>query len=139
MPNGTNNLFVEAESHTSRKTAENKKKSCPPPVVESHTHEFLGSTRLAEEGNDRHNHRFAGVTTGEIPIPGSHVHGFQVNTDSIGHFHEVSGTTGPAIFLNPQAPETFSRHVHLAIGNSTEVDDHIHVFIFATLIESPLA
>lgn len=109
------------------------------PTTEVHTHEFLGSTRLAEEGNDRHNHRFASVTTAEIPIGGgTHVHGFSVNTDSADHFHQVSGTTGPAICLNPQAPPEFQKHVHLAIGNTSEADEHFHVFIFATLIDSPI-
>lgn len=30
---------------------------------QTHDHEFEGSTKLAEQGNDRHNHRFAGVTS----------------------------------------------------------------------------
>ncbi len=29
---------------------------------QTHVHEFEGSTHLAEAGQDRHNHRFAGVT-----------------------------------------------------------------------------
>lgn len=33
---------------------------------QTHNHEFLGSTRFAEEGDDRHNHRFAGVTSEAI-------------------------------------------------------------------------
>ncbi|MGF7050283.1 hypothetical protein J2T13_004808 [Paenibacillus sp. DS2015] len=39
-----------------------KKKKTPSTRVQRHVHEFEGSTKLAEEGADRHNHRFAGVT-----------------------------------------------------------------------------
>jgi hypothetical protein len=106
---------------------------------ELHTHEFLGSTKLAEPGDDRHNHRFAGVTSDVILIPGgNHVHIFSVNTDSADHFHQIIGGTGPAVILNPQAPEAFRRHVHIAIGTTTVVDNLQHVYNFATLIENPI-
>lgn len=98
---------------------------------ETHVHEFLGSTKLADCCLDRHNHRFAGVTTREIPVKGSHVHGFSVNTDSFGHHHEVTGLTGlPIEVCN-------GRHIHFADGCTTENDGHSHEYQFATLIENP--
>lgn len=113
----------------------------PDPDDEVHTHEFLGSTTIDGPGMRMlHNHRFAGVTTGEIPIRGgNHIHGFEANTDSFGHFHEIAGNTGPAIVLNPQAPRAFQVHVHLARGTTTDVNGHTHNFVFGTLIESPLS
>ncbi|OPX90573.1 MAG: YmaF family protein [Pelotomaculum sp. PtaB.Bin104] len=101
-------------------------------TVQSHTHEFLGSTKLAEEGEDRHNHRFAGVTSEMVLVPGGHVHDFLVNTDFFDHHHEVGGRTCLQIDVGE------GKHVHFAKGNSTFVDDHCHVFQFATLIDSPL-
>jgi hypothetical protein len=40
--------------------------------TQRHVHEFEGSTKLAEEGADRHNHRFAGVTGQAIRVGESH-------------------------------------------------------------------
>lgn len=50
---------------------------------QTHTHEFLGSTKLAseEEWEEIHNHRFAGVSSEVILVPGGHVHEILVNTD----------------------------------------------------------
>lgn len=126
-----NNPYIfdeEGNAYSFRRTVE-RGNSCPDPTDETHTHEFLGSTRLAEEGDDRHNHRFAGVTTGEIPTQGgNHVHGFESNTDSVDHFHEIAGTTGPAIVLNPQAPVAMQKHIHLARGTTTEFDQHTYLY-----------
>jgi hypothetical protein len=98
-----------------------------------HTHEFLGSTKLAEQGQDRHNHRFAGVTSQAIPIKGgNHVHTITVNTDFFNHLHKVIITTGPAI------PIGNGKHIHVAKGTTTFNDGHVHNFIFATLIDRPL-
>ena len=99
---------------------------------QTHTHEFLGSTKLAEEGEDRHNHRFAGVTSEEIRIQGGHVHELLVNTDFFDHLHEVGVRTGL------QIPVGNGKHVHFATGNTTFNDGHCHKFQFATLINSPL-
>lgn len=118
-----------------------------PPVpsegdTQTHVHEFLGSTKLAEEEEERHNHRFAGVTTEEIPVHCSHVHGFSVNTDFFDHHHEVTGLTGLAIEVEEDKHDHLDvhehKHVHFAEGTTTEVDGHVHEFQFATLIESPL-
>ncbi|MDZ5038411.1 YmaF family protein [Clostridium perfringens] len=100
----------------------------PSPTEQTHDHEFLGSTRLAEECNYRHNHRFAGISSEAIPAKGSHVHKIKTRTDFFGHFHEICVTTSPSI------PVGNGKHVHLATGVTTLVDYHQHEFIFATLI-----
>lgn len=112
---------------------------------QTHVHEFLGSTRLAEEEEDRHNHRFAGVTDEviEVTVNGrrTHIHRFCTRTDFLqfpgeeeGHFHFVKGETGIAI------PVGEGKHVHFVPTTlTTENDGHRHEFIFATLIENPIA
>lgn len=100
---------------------------------QSHVHEYLGSTRIAEAKEDPHNHRFAGVTSEAIPRSDSHVHQLLGNTDFYEeHHHEVGATTGPAI------PVGGGRHVHFVYGRTTCDDGHVHEFIFATLIENPI-
>ncbi|WP_066635979.1 YmaF family protein [Desulfolucanica intricata] len=101
--------------------------------TQTHVHEFLGSTKLAPEGELRHNHRFAGVTSEAIPKGDSHIHAILVNTDFVfNHLHEVGVETGPAIKVGN------GRHVHFVKGITTLNADHIHKFVFATLIEDPL-
>ena len=110
-----------------------KPKPKPCPKLQSHDHEIEGSVMLAEEGNERHNHRFATVTSQMIPLPhDNHKHAFMVGTDFYDHLHEVAGETGPAIEVCE------GKHVHFAKGMSTCNDNHSHDFQFATLIESPL-
>lgn len=102
----------------------------------THVHEFEESVKLAEEGDDRHNHRTAGVTGQAIPINGgrNHVHKIKNNnTDFLDHFHQICITTGPAIPI----PGT-DKHVHLISGRTTIVDGHFHEFLFTTQIEAPL-
>ncbi len=100
---------------------------------QSHVHEFVGSTQIAEEEEEAHNHRFAGVTSEVIPCEDSHVHEIIESTDLFeDHLHEVAVRTGPAIYVAPH------KHVHFAYGKTTVDDDHFHRFIFATLIENPL-
>lgn len=41
---------------------------------------FTGSTEFAEEGRDRHNHRFAGVTGESIKYGKPHVHKIRTRT-----------------------------------------------------------
>lgn len=127
-----NNYLSNMEQETYDDSAENssctQNNSC-----QTHTHEFLGSTKLAEEGDERHNHRFAGVTSELIPVAGdNHVHEILVNTDFFDHNHEVGIRTGIAVDVGD------GKHVHLAHGNTTMVDGHVHAFIFATLIQKPL-
>lgn len=100
---------------------------------QTHVHEFLLSTRLAEITEEPHNHRSAGVTGEAIKTCDSHVHRISVNTDFFDdHFHQIIVTTGPAIRVGQ------NRHVHFVFGTTTEVDGHVHQFIFATLIENPI-
>lgn len=102
---------------------------------QSHVHEFLGSTRLAELCQCPHNHRFAGITGQAIPVPGgpgAHYHEIKTKTDFFDHFHFINVTTGPAILVG------CGRHIHFVCGTTTCNDGHTHTFIFATLIEDPL-
>ncbi|AGK97967.1 YmaF family protein [Clostridium pasteurianum] len=103
--------------------------------TQTHVHEFEQSTKLAEEGDDRHNHRVAGVTSEVIPIPGTnnHVHAILSNTDFLDHHHEIGVTTGPNIPI----PGT-NKHVHVVSGATTIDDGHNHNFLFTTQIDSPL-
>ncbi len=86
---------------------------------------------MAEEEEDRHNHRFAGVTGEAIPRGNSHFHEIKTNTDFLDH-HEVIIRTGPAI------PVGKGKHVHFVDGMTTVDDDHDHDLVFATLIDRPL-
>ena len=97
---------------------------------QGHVHEFEGSTRLAEEQNERHNHRFAGVTGEAIPTgSGKHKHEFCGNTDFFeDHHHMIKGCTGPDINVGG------GKHVHFVDSCTTVVDNHKHHFQFATLI-----
>lgn len=98
-----------------------------------HTHEFLGSVKIAEKKEDPHNHRFAGVTGEAIPCGKSHIHKLETRTDFYeDHFHKICEETGLAIELCD------GRHVHFVKGKTSENDCHRHEFIFATLIENPI-
>ena len=101
---------------------------------QTHVHEFLGSTKFAEKGAERHNHRFAGVSGEAIPYGNSHVHEIRTNTDFVDHFHEIAVRSGPAVIVNPNQP---LKHVHFVKGKTSINDDHCHEFVFATLIEAP--
>ncbi len=101
-----------------------------------HVHEFLGSTKLAEEAEDRHNHRFAGVSCEAEPCGDSHFHWIITRTDFVDHFHEIKVRSGPARIVNPgQQP---LKHVHFVKGMTSVNDEHCHEFVFATLIEAPI-
>ena len=102
---------------------------------QTHVHEYSESVKLAEQGNDRHNHRAAGVTGEAIPINGgrNHVHRINDNVDFLDHFHQIRVVTGPAIRI----PGT-NKHVHAVCGQTTVVDGHRHEFLFTTQIDAPL-
>lgn len=102
---------------------------------QTHVHEYSESVKLAEQGNDRHNHRAAGVTGEAIPIDGgrNHVHRINDNVDFLDHFHQIRVVTGPAIRI----PGT-NKHVHAVCGQTTVVDGHRHEFLFTTQIDAPL-
>ncbi|TWH47810.1 YmaF family protein [Sporomusa sp. KB1] len=99
----------------------------------THVHEFLGSTKLAELEEDPHNHRFAGVSDEVIEMGNTHVHDIFTRTDFYeDHFHEICVRTGPAICVGD------GKHVHFVCGTTTEAEDHVHDFVFATLIQDPI-
>lgn len=99
---------------------------------QTHVHEFLGSTRLAELEDDPHNHRFAGVSGPEIKVPGGHVHRVEARTDFFDHFHKFSETSCL------QKPVGDGRHVHFVYATTSVNDCHSHQLIFATLIDAPI-
>lgn len=107
---------------------------------QSHVHEVVGSVRLAELGEDPHNHRFAGVTDEVIPVPcgapGEHIHRFFTKTDFYeNHFHPICVKTGVNVSVGEGED---ARHVHF-IDSVTGVEDgHFHEFIVATLIQNPI-
>ena len=104
-----------------------------PMSVQSHVHEFESSVKLAEENDDRHNHRFAGVTSEVIPLPNMrHKHVIFTKTDFFDHLHDVAAETEPNIDVG------HGKHVHFVTGTTTIDDGHFHQFAFTTLIESPL-
>ncbi len=101
--------------------------------MQSHVHEFEGSTKLAELQEEPHNHRFAGVSSQLIPIDNSHVHVVFTNTDFFSdHHHEVAAISGPPV------PVGNNKHIHFFKFITTLDDDHFHEFQFSTLIESPI-
>lgn len=99
-------------------------------TTQGHVHEFEGSTHLAGQSADRHNHRFAGVTGEAKPIDnGRHFHDFCTNTDFFeDHHHVVKGRTGPDINVGN------GKHVHFVDSFTTVDEGHKHEFEFATLI-----
>jgi hypothetical protein len=94
-----------------------------------HTHEFLGSTYIAETGREAHNHRFSGVSSKSISVPGGHVHEIISNTsfDDM-HIHQLRIQTGV------QIPAGDGKHIHFAKGMTTNEEGHTHHFKFTTLI-----
>lgn len=128
MENNISTMLIPDNIIPDSKKSDDKKNS-----VQSHVHEFLGSTRIAGPSNREHNHRFAGVTSGAIPLPGdNHKHVIFANTDfTIDHLHEISIETGPAIDVGGD------KHVHMAVGTTTVDAGHFHEIIVATLIEDP--
>ncbi|WP_374966482.1 YmaF family protein [Lysinibacillus sp. RS5] len=125
------NKELNEKEKLNKEEPSNKKKASEE-SVQTHVHEFLASTKLAEEGDDRHNHRFAGVTSEVIPKGNSHIHVIMVNTDFLDHHHEVAIETGPAIRVSE------NKHVHFVKGITTLDDGHVHQLEFATLIQKPL-
>lgn len=134
------NVFNNAMDDESRRYAANNdpRRGCNNNnnnMQRPHVHEYAGSVKLAEECDDRHNHRVAGVTGEVIPINNgtNHVHKINDNTDYYDHNHKICGTTGPAISI----PGT-NKHIHLVYGATTKVDCHIHRFVFTTQVQAPL-
>ncbi len=122
-------------SNTSRRSSDTSWSSSDTSKEQRHVHEFLGSTEFAEEGNDRHNHRFAGVSGEAIGCGRKHFHCIKTRTDTTeDHFHEICERTGPAIFIDDGSG---CKHIHFVEGKTSIEDGHRHGFQFATLIEDP--
>jgi hypothetical protein len=120
-----------------------------PEEEQTHVHEFLGSTFIAESGEEAHNHRFAGISGEAIKVCGSHIHKIFTRTDFFDHFHFIQRFTGPAVYVDEECNgEIFiqsypgsrgeGKHVHFVQGFTTLEDGHKHKLQFATLIEAPL-
>lgn len=102
---------------------------------QKHVHELTGSTRIFEEYDDCHNHRFCTVTGEAKNIPGTkdHFHEVKFRTDfSDKHYHEFCGKTSGAIDVGN------GKHVHFIKDFTEEEDNHRHEFQAATLIDSPI-
>lgn len=101
---------------------------------QKHVHEITGSTRVVQECDDCHNHRFCTVS-GEAMYTKDkcdHYHEVKFHTDfSDKHFHEFCGKTSGAIDVGN------GKHVHFLKDCTEEGDGHKHQFQFATLIDSP--
>ncbi len=99
----------------------------------THTHELLGSVKIAEPQEDPHNHRWATVTSPAIPCGrNDHFHEVKTRTDFYeDHFHEIFARTGGAIWVG-------DRHVHFLMGKTTVVDGHDHDYRAGTMIDDPI-
>ena len=74
-----------------------ERETTPRRRAETHNHEVQGSVRLAGEGCEEHNHRFATVSGDAIAVGQSHVHNVAFTTDTYdGHSHEYTGRTSIA-------------------------------------------
>ncbi len=101
-------------------------------LSQHHVHEFEGSTMQSECGNNRHNHRFAGVSGPAIYKDCGHVHEISTAVDYFGHYHTIKVLSGPCVEVGN------GKHVHSVCGKTSIEDCHCHEFVFATLIEEPL-
>lgn len=102
---------------------------------QKHVHELTGSTRIFNECDECHNHRFCTVTDEAIYSKDKydHYHEVTFRTDfSDDHFHEFHGKTSGAIDVGN------GKHVHFIKDFTKEADEHKHEFQAATLIDSPI-
>lgn len=103
--------------------------------MQKHVHEITGSTRIFQECDGCHNHRFCTVSGEAISIPGKkdHFHEVKLRTDfADGHFHEICGKSSGAIEVGN------GKHVHFLKDFTEEADGHKHEFQAASLIDSPI-
>lgn len=101
---------------------------------QKHVHEITGSTRIQEDCEGCHNHRFNTVSGEAIQIPGKddHYHEITFRTDTAdGHYHEFCGRSSGAIDVGG------GKHVHFAKACTTAEDGHKHEFQVASLIDAP--
>ena len=129
MSNSCNEYYSEEYN-------ENTNDNCNENYNDKHVHEFTGSVKLAETGDERHNHRTAGITSEPIYCEnGRHYHLIKAQTDSApdDHHHPIIIRTGLDIKIRGT-----NKHVHAIKGATRVVDQHCHNFEFATLTERPL-
>lgn len=101
---------------------------------QEHVHEITGITRIQEDCEGCHNHRFTTVSGEAIRIPGKddHYHEITFRTDTAdGHYHEFCGRSSGAIDVGG------GKHVHFAKACTTAEDGHKHEFQVASLIDAP--
>lgn len=101
---------------------------------QKHVHEVTGSTKISNECNTCHNHRFCTISGEAVYTKDKrdHYHEVKFCTDfSDEHFHEFCGKTSGAVDVGN------GRHVHFLKGFTKEEDGHKHEFQAATLIDSP--
>lgn len=111
-------------------------RNCDEDENQRHVHEYASNVRLAEECQERHTHRVAGVTGEAILINGGRNHVHKINndnTDFFDHHHRICDTTGPAIEI-----EGTDKHIHLLCGSTSVNDGHCHNYTFVTQVEAPL-
>lgn len=99
-----------------------------------HVHEISGSTRIFNECDECHNHRFCTVTGEAIynRDRSDHCHEVKFSTDfSDEHYHEFCDKTSGAIEVGG------GKHVHFIKDVTESSDGHVHEFQAATQIESP--
>ena len=109
-----------------------ERETTPRRRAETHNHEVQGSVRLAGEGCEEHNHRFATVSGDAIAVGQSHVHNVAFTTDTYdGHSHEYTGRTSIAYPAG-------CGHVHYLDSVTTCDGGHSHTFKVITNIEDPM-
>ncbi|WP_081098840.1 YmaF family protein [Clostridium beijerinckii] len=79
-----------------------------------HNHEFQSNVDYVKDNEGmEHSHHIAGITRTLTRYCQSHVHKVDAFIDTPGdHYHEISGTTGPALYVNRR------KHVHLLRGKT---------------------
>lgn len=137
MSNPCNEYYSEEYNENNNDNCnERHNNNCNESYNDKHVHEFTGSVKLAEEGEDRHNHRTAGITSEPRYCEnGRHYHLIKTETDSApdDHHHPILVRTGLDIKIRGT-----NKHVHAIKGATRVVDQHCHNFEFATLTERPL-
>lgn len=117
-------------------TQRNRYCVCHDNSIPNHVHEIEDSVRLAELTDDPHNHRFAGVTSEVIWVPGGHIHELHTKTDFYeNHYHLVSVKTGLPVNVGEGKD---ARHIHYIDSVTDVADGHYHEFISGTLIVNPI-
>jgi hypothetical protein len=101
-------------------------------IIYPHTHKFFGFTDYTDKCKHRHNHYFSGRSSQVIPKSSSHVHAIYVDINSSNnHQHCIGQKSESDISIGK------GKHIHIIKGITTLNENHVHDFIFTTLIENP--